>query len=407
MSILSSLTVVALGLIAIAALAYVNQARIRRLRFVMSLFKGKPQHAAFVQIKDVFPIRDMHCPAKAEPFPEQRDFGLPSDYAFAGKRVPMSQFLDETDTVALLILKDGVIRHESYRLTGGPDVVWPSFSLAKSVVSQLIGIAVRDGLIGSIQEPITKYVPKLKGSGYDGVLIKDILQMSSGARWSEDYGDWHSDVSRFGRIFALGGSLASATAAVPIERAAGSFNRYSSADTQALGMLLVAVTGKSIADYMAEHIVCPLGFEQTGSWIIDSDGVEVAFAGLLLTARDFAKLGELYRLNGNWRGRQIVPAEWVRASVTPDAAHLQPGRRMSSNSVAGYGYQWWIPEGKDGEYLAIGVYNQFIYVNPKTDVTIVKLSASRNYGNPNDESTWRELETVEAFRAISNKLSAD
>jgi CubicO group peptidase (beta-lactamase class C family) len=133
--------------------------------------------------------------------------------------------------------------------------------------------------------------------------------------------------------------------------------------------------------------------------------MELAFGGMNATARDYAKLGELYRLDGQLNGHQIVPAEWVRTSVTPDAPHLQPGKdNPATDYELGYGYQWWIPEGDGGEFLAIGVYNQFIYINPAHGVVIVKLSANRNYGVSDEESCYREIETIEFFREIVNVI---
>src|SRR5262245_60634973 len=152
---------------------------------------------------------------------------------------------------------------------------------------------------------------------------------------------------------------------------------------------------------MQEKLWHPLGMEADGYWIVDSTGMERAYGGLNAIARDYAKIGELYRLNGKWDGKQIISESWVRASVTPDAPHLMPGDRGLSNSVFGYGYQWWVPEGNEGEYTARGVYNQFVYINPPKRVVIVKLSANRRYGLTNDEAGYRTLETMEFLRAIA------
>jgi CubicO group peptidase (beta-lactamase class C family) len=182
----------------------------------------------------------------------------------------------------------------------------------------------------------------------------------------------------------------------------GTLCRYNSGVTQMLGQLLVAATGRSISDYMREKLMQPLGMNAAGCWLIDSTGREMAFAGVNLIARDFAKLGKLYRLGGVWNGRQVVPADWVQAPVTSDARHLQPG---SIHSVPfGYAYQWWVPAGERGEFLAAGVYNQFVYVDPSREVVIVKLSASRRYGTTMTEATNRQVESVALFRAIAASL---
>lgn len=140
-----------------------------------------------------------------------------------------------------------------------------------------------------------------------------------------------------------------------------------------------------------------------GYWMVDPAGTELSFAGLNLTARDYAKLGELYRNGGVWQGEQIVPADWARDSVTVAARHLEPGRPLvgGHHFELGYGYQWWIPAGDRGEFSAIGVYNQFVYVDPASSTTIVKLSANRRYGTSTEESTNREMETIAFLRAIA------
>jgi CubicO group peptidase (beta-lactamase class C family) len=301
----------------------------------------------------------------------------------------------------VLILKDGNIRFEQYWSTGGPDETWLSMSVAKSFISALVGIAIDQGHIRSIQDPVTDYAPELGGSAYDGVAIKDILQMSSGAAWNEDYGDPESDINRFGRIFALGGSMNEFAATLQGEFKPGTYNRYNSTDTQVLGMVLTNAVGRSINDYMTEMLWHPLGAENQGWWLTDSDGMEMAFGGLNATAKDYAKLGELYRLGGALDGRQIVPAAWVQASVTPDAAHLMPGDNPASDWPLGYGYQWWIPGGDKGEFMAVGVYNQFIYIAPESKTVIVKLSANSAYGTPDDAMASSEFETIEFFRAVT------
>jgi CubicO group peptidase (beta-lactamase class C family) len=202
---------------------------------------------------------------------------------------------------------------------------------------------------------------------------------------------------------ALGTPLAEFVGAIQPEFEPGSRNRYNSADTQALGMLLSAATGTSITRYMQEVLWHPLGMESDGFWIIDDDNVELAFAGLNATARDYAKLGELFRLQGRWHGKTLLPARWVRHSITPDAPHLLPN--VNEDFPLGYGYQWWVIDSTEGEYAAIGVYNQFIYVNPERNLVIVKLSANSDYGVKEAQSSYRELETIEMFRAIGRSIA--
>ena len=372
----------------------------------LNLYRGEPQHDVFPSMDEHFPTRMLNPSSAPYQFPEGQQIALPQNFSFEGATRRTDAFLEGTDTSALLVLKDGEVRLENYFLTGGRNVQWISWSMAKSFVSALIGIAVEEGLIGSVDEPITQYVPSLASSAYGGVSIKNVLQMSSGARWNEDYSDRNSDIHRLGAILAGDGSLAAFVEKVERATAPGTVCQYNSAETQALGMLLIEATGRSISSYMQEKLCEPLGMESPGYWILDNAGMEMALGGLNLTARDFAKIGELYRNNGVWGGKQIVPQDWANASVTPDAAHLEPGKVIVGGHVFpfGYGYQWWVPEGKIGEFAAIGVYNQFVYVDPSRGVVIVKLSANRKYGTTPDEAENREEETVEFLRAVARQF---
>lgn len=388
-------------IVGLAVLAFMFRGKIDRASTISTLFTGAEQYENFNRMNALFPTGEMTPSDKVFEFGEGPPISLPASFEYDGESRDMQTFLQETDTSALLVLKDGNVVFEEYWLTGGRDVQWLSMSVAKSFVSAAVGIAISEGHIASIDEPVTQYVPSLIGSAYDGVRIKDVLQMSSGAAWNEDYNDPDSDINRFGRIFALGGSLNDFAATLTRDNEPGTFNRYNSTDTQVLGMLLVNATGRSITDYMAEKLWHPMGAESAAYWLLDDEDMEMAFAGMNATARDYAKIGELYRLGGRLNGQQIIPEAWVTASITPDAPHLQPGENNpASDFELGYGYQWWIPEGNEGEFSAIGVYNQFVFVNPTDGVVIVKLSANSDYGSTPDESSYRELETIEMFRAI-------
>ncbi|MGA1675852.1 MAG: serine hydrolase domain-containing protein [Pseudomonadales bacterium] len=369
----------------------------------LNLFSGVPQYENFARFKELLPATRMPAAAQPRPFARGADTSIPPIFTFAGVQKSSEAFIAETHTSALLVLKDGEIRLERYHLSGGRDVHWISWSVAKSFVSALVGIAVAEGHISSIADPISDYIAVEPGSAYAGVSIKDVLQMSSGARWNEDYTDSSSDVHRLAAAMTGATTLESFVATMVREAPPGTVCRYNSGDTQALGLLLVRATGRSLTDYMRDKLVEPLGFESDSYWLVDGVGMEMAFAGLNLTARDFAKIGELYRNGGRCNSVQIVPEPWVRASVRADAPHLQPGAPILADHTIdlGYGYQWWLPAGNRGEYSAIGVYNQFVYVDPARDVTIVKLSANPAYGTSMSEETNRELENLAFLQAIS------
>ena len=368
----------------------------------LGMFSGARQHHNFSNFKNLLSVREMQPAAEPFVFTQGDVISLPDDFEYGGSTVSSEEFLRRTDTGGLLVLQDGKIRSEQYWLSGGPQVQWVSWSVAKSFTSALVGIAIAEGHIGSVDDPISDYIAVNSGSAYDGVSIKDVLQMSSGARWREDYADPEAEIHQLSQVMAGLGTLDGFVASLARDKDPGTACCYNSADTQALGSLLVQATGRSMTEYMQEKLCDPLGFESPGYWLIDSGGREMAFAGLNLTARDFAKLGELYRCGGNWHGKQVVPTDWVSQSIRCDEPHLQPGK-VDVGGIPfdiGYGYQWWIPPGDRGEFTAIGVYNQFVYVDPSRNVTIVKQSANPIYGSPDDDHT-SELETLEFLRAVA------
>ena len=373
-----------------------------RSNWVSSLFSGTDQSQKFNRVNEYFPTSQLYSSKTPLNFENGAPLDLPIEFRFQSQSVNVNEYLNRTDVTALLILKDGKIRYENYWLTGGEQVKWLSMSVGKSYISALIGIALDQNYINSIEDPVTMYVPQLKQSAYDGVRIKDILQMSSGASWNEDYGDPNSDINRSVRIFALGGSLDEFAASLTNENKPGTFNRYNSTDTQVLGMLLREATGISVTQYMQKMLWDPIGAEDDAYWLLDSEDMEVAYGGLNATARDYAKLGELYRLKGKLNGKQILSSDWVNASIKPDAPHLMPGENILSDYPLGYGYQWWIPD-TSGDFMAIGVYNQFIYISPNNNTVIVQLAANKKYGVNTDETTLSEFESIEFFKAIANE----
>jgi len=386
---------VILGIVLIAMLFNYN--RLQRLYRVINLFNSDVIVENFRTMGDKLDSRTIsHGP---DVFNFKRDIKkLPEKYTFNGKEKSVSSFIDHSGTTGLIVIKDDTILFENY-YRGNTDaskaITW---SVAKSFVSALFGIAISEGSIKDINQPVTDYLPLLKNSGYNGVSIKNVLQMSSGVRFNEDYGDFNSDINKMGRYFALNMPLADFVASLKAERKQGTYHHYVSMDTQVLGMILREATGKNLSEYAQEKLWKPLGMESDAYWLIDGNGMEAAFAGLNLTLRDYARFGRLYLKNGNWNGKQIVPEAWVKASVTPDAPHLIPGKRANAKWVLGYGYQWWIPENPDGDYLAIGIYGQAIYVYPKLNIVIAKTSAYADYNKDGDDM---EIESIEMFRAIA------
>ncbi|WP_243060070.1 serine hydrolase [Nocardioides sp. SR21] len=371
----------------------------------LGLFTGVAQVDNFCRMADLLPSVEMPASTRPRPWPSGAPVEAPATFDHAGRVKPFEDGFAETETAALLLLHRGEVRYERYALTGGPEVRWISMSVAKSFVSALVGIAIEEGHIGGVDDMISDYVDVPDGSAYDGVAIRDVLRMASGARWSEDYSDPTSDALRLAAAMSGQGTLVDFVGGMVRELEPGTMCRYNSGDTQALGLLLIKATGRSLADYMHEKLVEPLGFTSSCSWLVDSAGTEAAFACLTVTARDFARLGELYRNGGRVGDVQVVPEAWVAESVAESAPPFEPIPGLEGEPPIGYGYQWWIPKTDagetTGEFSGIGVYNQFVYVDPAREVVVVKLSANRRYGTSLEESDNREAENMEMLRALA------
>ena len=400
------------GRIAIAALAVVvagvaifgifKWREINRVRFVSSMFSGEEQVERFRAMDDYFPVRVFERSGAISELPDGEKIELPGTYEYGGEARDTQALLDETDTTGLTVAKsDGTVLYENYWRDNDRDTRWISWSVGKSFISALVGIALEEGKIASVDDQIVEYAPELKGTAYDGVTIKDALEMSSGVAWNEDYSDPESDIARFGRALALGSSMVDFAKTLTRKHEPGTVNYYNSMDAQVLGLVLRNAVGMSPSEYLEAKIWSKIGAEHDGYWVLDDTGTELAAGGVNVTLRDYARFGLMYLNDGRWNGEQIVPAEWVKKSHTPDAERLMPGKRENSESIWGYGYLWWLPREADGPYSAVGIYNQFVYVDPAHDLVIVKTSANSDYGQTNDETSWREDETVALFEAIA------
>ncbi len=376
--------------------------KLKRVNQVMHFFEQDIIVDNFRTTDEMMTSSEILAAGQGSSFLEAPDAqSVPASFTFGTLTMDVPTYLDSSYTTGFLILDNDSIRHEQYfrgHTAETPQIVW---SVSKSFLSALFGIAVAEGKVKSLEQTVDEYCSILQGSGYEGVRIKDVLQMSSGVAFNEDYADFWSDINRWGRGFAWGASQDAFAAGLQREREPGTFNHYVSINTHVLGMVLVKATGQSISDYAKEKLWDPLGMEHDSYWLTDDYGMEMALGGLNTTVRNCAKLGSLYEHQGNWKGKQIIPEAWVMASVTPDAPHLQPGARASSAHTLGYGYQWWIPDGEDGEFLAVGVYNQFIYVNPTTNTVIVKHSANPGF------TTSSPLGTTEMFLALCREIVKD
>lgn len=296
--------------------------------------------------------------------PKGEEMALPDDAAL---------WLKDRTITSLLVVKEGVIRFEDYYLGTGEDDLRISWSIAKSYLSALFGTLVADGTFESLDDPVTKYAPKLVGTAYDGSTIRNVLNMASGVTFDEDYLDFHSDIQRMGRVIALGQALDDFTSDLQETFVApGEKWTYVSIDTHVLGMVIRGATGRTVIDLLSERIIAPLGLEREPYYITDGAGVAFVLGGLNMTTRDFARFGLMIEQNGTYGGTEVVPASWITESTAPSAP-TEPGK-------IGYGYQWWIPIGaEEGEFMGRGIYGQYLYIDQARNVVIVITAADLQF----------------------------
>ena len=306
-------------------------------------------------------------------------------------------YLAYNRVAALLVLKDGKVAFEDYELGTGPQTRWPSFSIAKSFSSTLVGAALQQGLISSLDDPLTRYVPQLKGGAYEGVSIRNILQMASGVKWDETYTDPKSDRRKLLelQLAQKPGAIVSYMNALPRVGAPGSIWNYSTGESFLVGALLEGATHKPLATYLSETLWSRLGMEQDATWWLESPGgMGLAGSGLGATLRDYGRFGLFVQQDGVLDGQRIVPEGWFREA---GSAHVIGGKSVD------YGYLWWpIPAGDpihQGAFEAVGIFGQHLYINPAEKLVIVVLSA-----RPKPDSSAHILDDASFFAAIAKSL---
>ena len=384
--------------------AFFFRSKIYRLQFALKMFSGEEQVERFRTVEDYFPTRTIEASDTPSPLVKGPFLRFPARFEFQGEIKTTEALMTETDVTGLMVMRNDTIYFENYFQGNTAESRTIAWSVSKSFVSALMGIAIEEGFVKSIDQKVSDFLPEFNGTAYENVTIKNLLQMSSGVSWNEDYSDFNSDINRFGRTLALGGSFAKFTKSLAKDKEQGTYNRYNSSDTQVLGMIISKATKRTLSSYLEEKIWKPLGMENKALWVVDDQGHEFAAAGLNASLRDYARFGLLYLNKGVWNGKRIISEDWIEQSLNSNEPHLKVGENEASNSTLGYGYQWWILDGDEGEFTALGIYNQMIYINPTHNIIIVKTSANNNYGTTNDESSYREFETFQFFREIVKDL---
>lgn len=272
-------------------------------------------------------------------------------------------FMAANHVAGLLVLHKGRVRLERYDRGLTPDQRWTSFSVAKSFTSTLVGAAIQDGLIAGLEAPLTAHLPELTGSAYDGVTVRQLLTMTSGVRWNEDYADPNSDVARCGRDMSIVDRHPTVDYMSKLPRVAepGTRHLYSTGETDLTGIMVTRATGKTLASYLSEKVWKPFGMEADAVWVSDKAGRERGGSGLSARMWDFGRFG-LFMLGGGVAGgRRVLPEGWTETATTTQIPQLLEGG-------AGYGFQWWTFP--DGSYRGAGIFGQGLFIDPKADLVL-------------------------------------
>jgi CubicO group peptidase (beta-lactamase class C family) len=359
------------------------------------LFWSIPQRDATFRALDRIPFiaktRIISAGKDVYPLPEGKPLDVGSD---------VDAYMKDQRAAGLLIIQDGKIRLEKYGLDFSANGRWTSFSVAKSITSTLVGAAIKDGYIRSINDKVSDYIPDLKGSVYDDVMIKQLLTMTSGAKWNEDYADPKSDVALFDKQKPEPGVDVTVSYMRKLKREAppGTKWVYKTGEANLVGVLVSSATKKKLSDYLSEKIWRPFGMEQNASWILGTTGHEISGCCVQASTRDFARFGLFILGGGNAGGKAVLPDGWIAAATMKHADTDRVGY--------GYGYQWWTMN--EGSYTARGIFGQGIFIDPKRKLIIASNSnwpqASDSQGGDQDKKRLLFYKQVQL--AIDNESKA-
>lgn len=370
--------------------------QIKMLVISLKSFQNKNLAHTFQHTPEIQPTKKISAAETAFSFLREENAALAKQFTYENTVYQTDTFLTDTKTMALLVVKDDVIQYERYFMGGNEQTLFSSNSMGKSFVSALLGIAVSEGYVEDIADPIGKYIPEFVGTDLENIPIRACLKMASGIHFNED-----TDMSKFSLRTLLGSPAMKVIARYGVQEPPYTYRRYLSINTEILGKVITNATGRSLAEYMEEKLWKRIGAAHDAYWTL-SNGTELAMGGLSVSLRDYARFARLYLNGGSYNKTQILPADWVRDSFDISEAYAKPGANNDAYNAIGYGYQWWVPEGDEGEFMAIGVYGQWIYVNPTNRVIIVKTSA-----DPDFMEKGYERKHVEFFRAVAHEIEKE
>jgi CubicO group peptidase (beta-lactamase class C family) len=327
----------------------------------------------FEHTEQMFPSRIVQRGTSVSVLPKSESPLTNVRFESGGQLYDLFSYLSLNRVAGLLVLKDGKVVLEDYELGTTPETRCASFSMAKSIASTLVGAAIQDGLISSLDDPLTNYVPAFKGSAYDGVSVRNLLEMASGVKWDETYDDPTSDARKLldEQLRAQPGTIVRYMSTLSRSAAPGSVWNYSTGETYVVGALLEGATHRSVSTYLSEKIWSPAGMDTDATWWLDApNGTILAGTGLGATLRDYGRFGLFVANDGVINGRRTVPEGWFQEATTA---------KTIGNKSMNYGYLWWPISNADpvhqSAFQAIGIFGQHMYINPQRHLVIVVLSA--------------------------------
>ncbi len=300
----------------------------------------------------------------------------------------LQSYMTANHIEGIIVLQNGKIRLERYGKNATRHTLWTSFSVAKSVTSMLIGAALKDGYIKSLDDPLQKYIPELRGYAYGKVTIRQLITMTSGMDWNEDYADPKSDVAQMYLAPCRGDEshiLTYIKSIKPLQNGKHPWH-YSTGEIDLAGILVQKATHKTLAQYLSEKIWQPMGMQQNAYWLADEcSGLNIGGSGLSVSLRDYARLGQLMLSHGKINGKSIFVKEWL--------THATKKLYTIDNQDNGYGYLWWVFA--DGSYAAVGIFGQLIYINPKEKLVIAQIAAwPKATSQALSEQRWKFIKAV-------------
>ncbi|MCO4823574.1 MAG: serine hydrolase [Amylibacter sp.] len=372
---------------------------INRLARVNTMFDADKITQNFVSIRSLFEFKDIDVDtSNPTPLPKTPQ-SLPKTLQWGDKSLSLADWQTQRSVCAMVVLKNGARAYEDYFNGTNTDDRRISWSMSKSVLSIAIGVLHDQGLLPPLDSKIGDLVPNLRQSAYANATLQNVLNMASGVAFNEDYLDFHSDINRLGRIIGIGGSMDKfAQNMTKQDWQPGAYNHYVSVDTHVLGMVVRHITGEPLADFIRKNVFDKLGMETAPYFVTDSFAEPFILGGLNLTTRDYARVGLMMAQGGEIGGNRIVSQDWITQSTQQSAPPPDPKRAAMVDGVLGYGYQWWLPpDAADGEYFAIGIYGQYIYIDTSRQVVIAINSADRDFKVGDGQIT---LNNLQFFRQI-------